>query len=98
MSQHFVRRNRHLFHIERCKSVVRNSNKEAAETTKAIVLDKVLEIGGLKHESNWIVGNCRYNILLGMYRHVDVNPIIDHCTRSFTCEENSIPVQDASTP
>lgn len=43
-------------------------------------MDTEVEIGALKYRSNWIVADCRCDVLLGMPWHVHCKPTIDYET------------------
>ncbi len=42
-------------------------------------------------KSNWLVANCRYDVLLGMPWHVTFNPSIDYQKRMVSVENDSLP-------
>ena len=61
--------------------LVQNSNKYSKERTSQIVLNGALKIGNHLYKSNWVVSNCRYDVLLGMPWHVANNPLVNYVTR-----------------
>lgn len=80
MSTSFVNKNRHLLNIAKKSAIINHSNSKTTEKASEIVLETEVEIGPLKYRSNWIVADCRYDILLGMPWHVHCKPSIDYET------------------
>lgn len=66
ISRTFVNRNRHLFNIKKTSVTIHHSNKKIIEKAEDVIVDAEIEIGSHTYRSNWIVADCRYDILLGM--------------------------------
>lgn len=81
----FVGQNWHLLSIQKCNSIVRHFSKNSAGTAFEMVVNDEVEIGKLRYRSNWILAKCRYDMLLGMSRHIEANPSTDYCTRMVRC-------------
>lgn len=60
----------------------------------AIGLDTSAKISGHAYKSNWVVGDCRYDIILGLPWHVDCKPIIDYERRQVTVGNKIICSED----
>lgn len=56
---------------------INHSSRDVTVQTNEIVLDTEIQIGDHKYKSNWIVADCRYDVLLGMPWHVDCSSKID---------------------
>lgn len=95
ISREIAARNRHLLHIHKRKSVVRHSKKDLVETTSEIFLDTELEIRQHRYRSNWIIADCRDDILWCMPWHVNCNPTANYRTRTVRCGEVNISVRKA---
>lgn len=66
--------------LEETSTVINHSDKRTTEKAEEIVVGAEIEIGDLKYTSNWIVSDCRYDILLGMPWNVDCSLSIDCST------------------
>ena len=64
--------------------VVNHSNEGTSENASRFVLNGTLRIGSHTYTLNWVVANCRYDVLLGMPLHVAHNPQIDFVKRNVT--------------
>ncbi len=84
MSNKFFRANREKFNWENCNVEASNSMKDSFENVSKVVLEATLKIGKHFHKSNWLVANCRYDILLGMPWHVTYNHSIDYRKKNIT--------------
>lgn len=78
ISKDFATRNAHLFDIRDCDIPVSHSKKDTTEVATQIILQGKLRIGGHVYVSNWAVADCRYDVLLGMPWHVEVQPEVDY--------------------
>ena len=71
--------------------MVQHSAKDANERSSQVVLEGTLKIGNHNYSSNWVVADCRYDVLLGMPWHVAHKPIIDY-------ENGIVKVNDQKLP
>lgn len=55
-----------MLNIQNVAFVISHSNKNENETSNEMVLDAKIELGQYQYRWNWIVANCRYDVLLGM--------------------------------
>lgn len=78
MAKSFVDKNLRLLNIRKTQVKVNHSDKDVSEDANEIVIDAELEIGKMKYRSNWIVANCRYEILLGIPWHIKCKPTMDY--------------------
>ncbi len=90
ISNEFFQRNCGLLKWKHCDIEVKNSSKESNELATKIVLGGTLQIGDHLYKSNWLVANCRYDILLGMPWHVETKPKIDYQKKNFIVENSDI--------
>ena len=90
ISNEFFQKNIDLLKWKVCDIEVKHSNKESNEVATRIVLGATLHIGDHIYKSNWLVANCRYDVLLGMPWHVETKPKIDYEKKNFTVENSGI--------
>ncbi len=83
VSHEFLRANHEKFNWENCNVDVSHSMKDSFENALKVVPGVTLRIGKHFYTSNWLVANCRYNILLGIPWYVTYNPSIDYQKRLF---------------
>lgn len=81
ISRRFFGLHRQRFHVRKAKIVINHSNEDSSETASQLVLNGTLKIGSHTYTSNWVVANCRYDVLLGMPWHVAHNPNVDYVKR-----------------
>ena len=81
VSRDFFEKNRGLFKWKECDVEVRHSKSGSVENSSEVILGGTLIIGKHSYKSNWLVANCRYEVLLGMPWHVAHNPLIDYSQR-----------------
>ncbi len=74
----FSQANREKFNWEKCNVEVSHSMKDSIENDSSVLLAATLRIDKHFYKSNWLVANCRYDILLGMQWHVTYNSSIDY--------------------
>ena len=78
VSKGFVKKFQHCLKVVDDNIMVQHSNKDSKERASQIVLNGTLKIGNHSYKSNWVVSNCRYDVVLGMPWHVAHNPNIDY--------------------
>ncbi len=66
ISKDFLSENRNLFDIVPQKVTLHHSDKGFTEDSNEVVRAARLEFGSHIYESNFVVRNCRYVVLLGM--------------------------------
>ena len=93
MSYEFFKKNKNILRWENCKVEVRHSKSGSIENSSIIVLGATLKIETHKYRSNWIVADCRYDLLLGMPWHVSNNPLINYQKRTIILGKEVIKVQ-----
>ena len=81
VSRDFFRRNKKHLKFEECDVQVKHSNIDSIENSSTVILGATLKIGKHSYKSNWLVANCRYDVLLGMPWHVANNPHVDYNDR-----------------
>jgi len=77
VSHEFFQKNKSCFKWKHCNVEVRHSEADSVEKSSQVVLGATVRIGKHSYKSNWLVANCRYDVLLGMPWHVANNPNID---------------------
>ena len=78
VSKEFLQRNRRLFKIIRTRTSTQHSMQGSGERASEMILSGKIQIGSHVYTSNFLVGSCRYDVLLGMPWHVANNPEIDY--------------------
>ena len=78
VSHEFFSKNRRYFKWKKCKIEVRHSKSDSVENSSKVILGATLVVGKHSYKSNWLVANCRYDVLLGMPWHVAFNPNINY--------------------
>lgn len=91
ISKSFVNKNRHLLETKSTCVNINHSYRKVVEEASEVVVDGLVEIGNLKYKSNWIVADCRYDILLGMPWHVECTPTVDYRTRTLKAGNTVLP-------
>ena len=81
ISRRFFGLHRRRFHVRKASVVVNHSKDKSSETSSHVVLNGTLKIGSHTYTSNWVLVDCRYDVLLGMPWHVANNPQIDYKKR-----------------
>ena len=81
ISHRFFGLHRRHFHVRKATVVVKHSKEELNETASHVVINETLQIGSHAYTSNWVVADCRYDVLLGMPWHVANKPKIDYVKR-----------------
>lgn len=97
ISKSFVDANRHLLDVRLSPATINHSNKNSVEETNEIVIDAEVEIGSHKYRSNWIVSDCRYDVLLGMPWHNDVCPRMNYETGELNVKTSALPLHKDSS-
>lgn len=70
IAKSFVDRHRDLVQTHKAVFTISHSNKRSIEKASEIVLNTEIQIGDHKYKSDWVVANCRCDIMLGMPWHV----------------------------
>lgn len=91
ISKSFVEANRHLLTLRHEPSLISHSDKDYTETSEEVVVDTEIELGTHSYRSNWIVANCRYDLILGMPWHEATNPSVDYVAKTVTIEGKALP-------
>ena len=81
VSKEFLQRNRRLFKVIRTRTSIQHSMQGSGERASEMILNGTIKIGSHVYTSNFLVGSCRYDVLLGMPWHVANNPKIDYPNR-----------------
>jgi hypothetical protein len=81
MSYEFFKRYKKLLRWKSCEVEVRHSKSGLSENSSTVVLGATLNIRNHKYISNWLVADCRYDLLLGMPWHVSNNPVVNYQKR-----------------
>lgn len=81
VSKEFLKRNRRLFKVISTITSIQHSMQGSGERASEMILSGTIQIGSHVYTSNFLVGSCRYDVLLGMPWHVANNPQIDYPNR-----------------
>ena len=98
MSYEFFNRYKKILRWKNCEVEVRHSKSGSCENSSIVILGATLKIGTHKYRSNWLVADCRYDLLLGMPWHVSNNPLINYQKRFIKLRNGNIrvPFKDSS--
>lgn len=92
VSRKFVQRNAEAFKTIRRNVKVNHSDDDRVEQATQIILDGRLKVGNHEYLSNFVVANCRYDVLLGMPWHVASNPQVSYPARVVQLKDDTLPV------
>eukprot|EP00171_Calliarthron_tuberculosum_P016982 IDg16982t1 len=96
VSREFARRYYDSFRVNKVDTIVTHSKRGSTEKATDIVMDAEIKIERHKYRSNWVVADCRYDVMLGMPWHRAVLPILKYgnsvlevagCNLPLRCEE-----------
>lgn len=90
VSREFFNKNRKNFKWKNCNVEVSHSQKGSVENSSKSIIGATLRIGKHLYKSNWLVANCRYDLLLGMPWHVAHNPCINYDKKIVKVGENEL--------
>lgn len=96
VSKAFFRKNGHLFQTEEAKITITHSKRDSRETARQVILNGEVREGPHVYRSNWAVGDCRYDVLLGMPWHKDKTPSVDYAMPSVAVGGDFVPLQHFS--
>ena len=88
ISSQFLARNRDIFDITPALVDVLHSKAEFNEVGTEMISNATIEIGDYKYTGNWIVADCRYDVLLGMPWHHSELPKTEYDKRQVTVKNN----------
>lgn len=92
LSKDFVQKHRDLLNIRREDTIISHSDKRYTESSSEIIVDAEIEIGAHRYRSNWVVANCRYDMLLGMPWHEFTNPDTDYIKKTVRVGDILLPI------
>ena len=99
VSRDFFEKNRGLFKWRERDVEARHSKTDSVENSSEVILGGTLIVGKHSYKSNWLVSNCRYEVLLGMPWHVAHNPLIDYSQRTVKVNSDElIPHKESCKP
>lgn len=78
VSKRLVNRNRYFFRLAKKSCVIQHSKEYANEITTDMILNGTVKIESHTFRTNWLVPDCRYDVLLGMPWHVKFKPTVDY--------------------
>ena len=91
ISHRFLDQHRQRFDVRKSRVIVQHSRDGSEEESSYMVINGTLKIGSHAYTSNWIVAECRYDVLLGMPWHVASNPLIDYERRIVRVDDDELP-------
>ena len=98
ISQRLLSRFRNRFQVMKSKTVVQHSRDGSREESSEVVINGTLRIESHTYTSNWVVADCRYDVLLGMPWHVANNPQIDYVKRVVKVHDGEFSLGTVSSP
>ena len=69
---------------------VKHSSKSSIKSSEYIVLEETLTFERHSYNSNWLVSNCRYDVLLGIPWHIAHSPDINCKERVASVDRQNI--------
>lgn len=93
ISQRFLDHNRHRFEVIKSNIEVYHSRDGSKEDSTEVVLNGTIKIGSHNYTANWVVAECRYDVLLGMPWHVANSPCIDYKKRVVRVDDGNLPME-----
>lgn len=91
MSKTFVQMYRHLLDVRPTTATINHSSKHVKEESGEMVVGAEVEIGPHQYTSNWVVADCRYDIMLGMPWHVENDLKINYRTGKLSANGVALP-------
>lgn len=70
LSKSFVESIRDIVDVRTSPATISHSSKDTVEETNETVVHAEIEIGNNRYKSNWIVSDCRHDVILGMPWHL----------------------------
>lgn len=92
ISRDFVEKNRHRLTIINQPVTINHSEKDEEETVNEVVINAEIKLGNLTYNSNWAIGNIRYDVILGVPWHEHYNPDIDNDTKQVRIGHETLPL------
>lgn len=93
ISKAFYERHKHAFQVEDVHVVISHSKENTTERATKSVKNATLFIAGIPYTSNWAIASCRYDVLVGMLWHRDMNPKVDYEGRQVTVNNTTLPLE-----
>lgn len=91
VSRTFLENNRDLFRVKETRTLLSHSKVDTTEEASEVVLDAELRLGGHVYRSNFVVADCRYDVILGMPWHKHSLPIIDYDKPAVIVDDKVLP-------
>lgn len=92
VSKTFLAGHSDLFRVKDTPTLLSHSKKDSNEEASQVIVDAELRIGRHTYRSNFVVADCRYDVLLGMPWHKRVSLRIDYVTPVVYVENQYLPV------
>jgi hypothetical protein len=74
------------------RHIPRNSADDRVEQATQTIMDGKLKVGNHEYVSNFVVANCRYDVLLGMPWNVASNPRVSYTAQEVQLNDGALPV------
>ena len=97
LSREFFEKNKNRLKWRECDVEVRHSKQDSVEKSSEVVIGATLIIEKHVYKSNWLVANCRYDVLLGIPWHVSNNPDTNYEHRTVKVGFHSLCSYESST-
>lgn len=92
VSKSFLSENRGMFEIKQAATSLSHSKRGSTEVASEVVMNAELKMGEHQYASNFVVADCRYDVLLGMPWHKRNSPRIDYTKPMVCVGKNCLPV------
>lgn len=73
--------------------ILTNSKRQSAEKATNLVVDAKLIIWDHKYRCNWLIDDCRYDVMLCMPGHHTVIPVVDCSSSVVEVERRKLPLR-----
>lgn len=92
VSRSLLERHRDSLQVVKGSTVLSHSKKGSTETTNQMIVDAELRLGNHLYRSNFVVGDCRYDVLLGMPWHLQAEPRTDYVKPTVVVDAEKLPL------
>lgn len=95
ISSTFVLKHASKLEIQPANISIFHSKRQSSELSDKVVLDATVKIGDHNYKSNFVVADCRYDVLLGMPWHKSEGPTVDYRESKVEATGCSLPIATA---
>lgn len=92
ISKEFFAKNANLLTVSRTNTCISHSKQGITEQSTHLIRNATLHLGEHAYTSNWAVADSRYDVMLGMPWHAEVNPKIFYAKRELRFKGKMLPL------